>query len=924
MAERLPGNHLDVCFAEPWQALDEPALSERLHSGVGGLSHQAARQRLMNYGYNVLRSKARVPLWLRFLAQFKDFMILVLLAATGVSLLLGEIADAVTILAIVFLNAVLGFIQEYRAERSLEALKKLAAPEARVLRDNSEQRIPAEEIVPGDVVLLEPGDRVPGDLRLTEVNALAVDESPLTGESVPVMKQTGMLQAAGLHLADLSNMAFSGTTVTRGRGKGFVVATGMRTQMGQIADLMDTVQEEITPLQRRLAELGKALVVLCLAVCTLVVGIGLWQGEPVYRMIMTGVSLAVAAIPEGLPAIVTIALAIGVQKMIRRQAIIRKLPAVETLGCATTICSDKTGTLTQNEMTIRRVYLNGEAVSVGGTGYDLSGGFTSRQRTIRKQKKGGTDWPDLNNLLLAGLLCNNATLAKPGRRNGKRTTAITGDPTEAALLVLAAKAGIWRHDVENEFHRIWEQPFDSETKRMTVVTANQAGQRWVCVKGAFETVLPLCAAVRRDGVDVPLSVAEKARIVAAQERMGKGALRVLAVGWREVPANLTKLEPAALAEGPLVFLGLVGMMDPPRAGVKEAVARCHQAGIRTVMITGDHPVTALAVAGELGISSGTGEVITGIQIDGLNDRQLAQKAERAAVFARVSPVHKLRIVRALKARGQVVAMTGDGVNDAPALKEADIGVAMGRTGTDVTKEAAAMVLADDNFITIVAAVEEGRAIYANIRKCIRYLLSCNAGEVLVMLLASILALPLPLLPLHLLWVNLVTDGLPAMALGVGRAEPDLMYRPPRPARESIFAGVLAKRILVWGTYCGIVTLLAFAWGIYLGDLPLARTLAFCTLVFFQLFYVFDCQGDRFSVYTMGLGYPYLPGAVLVSALMQVAVVYFPPLQQVFKTVPLEPSHWLVVLFLAGGWMAAQGLWYLVGRPVNRGQPTTSQ
>ncbi|WP_148207123.1 cation-translocating P-type ATPase [Heliomicrobium modesticaldum] len=932
---------------KPWHQLTYEELCRALIAGPQGLNRREAEERLGRFGPNALRAAEAVPLWRRLLAQFTDFMILVLLAATAISVFLGEMADAITILVIVVMNAVLGFVQEYRAEQSLEALKKLTAPEARVLREGHEMRVAAHTIVPGDLVLLEAGDRVPADLRLLEVHDLEIDESPLTGESLPVCKQPEPITAAGVGIGDMDNMAFSGTSVTRGRGCGLVVATGMQTEMGRIAHLIESVGDDMTPLQRRLDELGKILVVLCLAICLVVVAIGLYQGEPVYRMVLTGVSLAVAAIPEGLPAIVTIVLAIGVQRMIRSRAIIRKLPAVETLGCATAICSDKTGTLTQNRMTVRQVWLSGERVDVSGQGIEPVGEFFAKRHLFTVEAGGaavgtargtgtaatGTGWADLDDLLRASVLCNNARLTggEPSRsrkdvpfwgrrkKNGGEVPAsdwnLMGDPTEGALLVLAAKGGFLHQNVEADFHRVEELPFDSDRKRMTVIVRDQKGQMMAFVKGAPETVLSRCAFVRWNGSDVPLDDDRRRRILDANERMADEALRVLALACRPLPAEMPVEKLMEIAEEDLTFLGLVGMMDPPRPGVRQAVERCSQAGIRTIMITGDHPATALAVARELGISSRSDEVLTGACLDELNDRQLEDKVPRVAVYARVSPAHKLRIVRALKSRGHVVAMTGDGVNDAPAVKEADIGVAMGKAGTDVTKEASAMVLSDDNFVTIVTAVEQGRAIYDNIRKFIRYLLSCNAGEVLVMFLASLMALPLPLLPVQLLWVNLVTDGLPAMALGVDAPDPDVMRRPPRHQKESILAGGLGRNILIWGTYCGLATLAVFAWGIYLGDLPLARTMAFCTLTFFQLFYVFDCRSERYSIFELGwFTNPSLIGAVCLSGLMQLAVVYLPPLQRIFQTVPLEPTHWLVILCFSGGWLLLTGLRHFILRP----------
>ncbi|QGG47969.1 calcium-transporting P-type ATPase, PMR1-type [Heliorestis convoluta] len=887
---------------------------------VEGLKEKVVKNRRALVGPNRIAEAMKEPLWKKLIQQFQDFMILVLLGATIFSFFLGETIDALTILAIVIMNAILGFVQEYRAEKSLEALKKLTAPEAKVLRDGQVKTIAAEEIVPGDILFLESGDRVPADLRLIEVTELKVDEAALTGESIAVRKECGFIDEEETSLGDRYNMAFSGTMVTQGRGKGIVVGTAMDTEMGHIAHLIESVDQEMTPLQRRLEQLGKTLVALCLFVCTLVVLIGLWQGEPIYRMLLVGVSLAVAAIPEGLPAIVTIALAIGVQKMIKNRAIIRKLPAVETLGCATVICSDKTGTLTQNEMTVREIFLPGPmgTVMVEGQGYEPIGAFRVRGEILKNKKP-------VTELLQAATLCNNAYLKSPqpsflGAKKG--TWQGQGDPTEVALMVLSAKAGIYRENVEKEYRRIKELPFDSTRKRMAVIVEDRRKRFFSYVKGAPEQVLQRCASVQMEGKRELLTDEDKDSLMAISEKMGQKALRVLALAYRPLPPIEHNEDDASRAEESLIFLGFVGMMDPPRSGVQEAVKSCQRAGIKTIMITGDHPVTALAIARELHIAKGSEEVVKGHELDQMGPRELAERVERTAVFARVSPAHKLRIVRAFKERGHVVAMTGDGVNDAPAVKEADIGISMGRTGTDVTKEASSMVLADDNFVTIAGAVRQGRAIYDNIRKFIRYLLSCNTGEVLVMFLASLMAMPLPLLPVQLLWVNLVTDGLPAMALGLEKAEKDVMERSPRHPRESIFSRGLAKKILFWGTYCGIATLAVFAYGIYLGDLDLARTMAFCTLTFFQLFYVFECRSERYSIFELGwTSNPYLIGAVALSALMQIAVVYVPPLQAIFQTVPLEATHWLVILFFAGGWLFLAGLWHWIARS-NRSSKVT--
>ncbi|MBO8136566.1 MAG: calcium-transporting P-type ATPase, PMR1-type [Desulfotomaculum sp.] len=882
-----------------WHVMDDQEVVNKLKSNADkGLDEREAKERLRHLGSNQLERTRKTSPWLLFLNQFQDFMVLVLIAATIVSGFLHEWADAITIMIIVIVNAVLGFVQEYRAERSMEALKQLTAPEAKVVRNGVQGKVPAAELVPGDIVLIETGDKVPADIRLLEAVNVEVEESSLTGESNPVKKRNGTINQEKVSLADTWNMAYMGTVVTRGRAKGVVVATGMASEMGQIAGMIQEACEEQTPLQRRLAQLGKVLVAFCLIICAVVVVLGVMRGEPAYRMFLAGVSLAVAAIPEGLPAIVTIALAIGVQRMIKRNAIIRRLPAVETLGCATVICSDKTGTLTQNKMTVRKIVTADTEVEVSGKGYKPKGEF--------KYLKGG-EQKELMLLLKTAALCNNSILKK-GEVNvsgllrrlskAKREYEISGDPTEGALLVLAAKKGIWKHQIEKKETRIAEIPFDSERKRMTVIYQDQNKNKTAYVKGAPDVILELCSHVYWNGKILPMNNAVKQSIARQNAALAEDAMRVLALAVRQLPDNMENFSEDKV-EKSLVFLGLSGMIDPPRPEALQAVLTCKRAGIKTVMITGDHQLTARAIGEELGLLGRGGNVLTGLELDSMDDRTLQREVERVAVYARVSPRHKLRIVRALKNNGHVVAMTGDGVNDAPAVKEADIGIAMGKTGTDVTKEASSMVLADDNFKSIVDAVEEGRGIYDNIRKFIRYLLSCNVGEVLVMFLAVMGGLPLPLLPIQILWMNLVTDGLPAMALGIDPADRDIMNRLPRDPREGVFSNGLAWRILGSGTVIALGTLVAFCLGLVWRDEALARTMAFNTLVFFQLFYVFVCRSERHSIVDIGLlSNPHLLLAVFISAALQLMVVYVPFLQPIFKTVPLQPEHWLVVLAIS--------------------------
>lgn len=878
-----------------WHALSvAEVLNALAANGQTGLTSDVVRRRQSQYGPNILEQAAGVSPVALFLKQFQDFMVIVLLAAAGISALLGEWMDASAIAVIVVLNGILGFMQEYRAERSLEALRDLTAPAARVLRDGEEAVVPAADVVPGDIVLLFDGDRVPADGRLIDARALAVDESVLTGESTPASKRSTAVHAVDTAPGDRKNMLFKGTAIARGRATMVVTETGMATEIGRIAGMMRTTEQPPTPLQRRLAQLGRWLVLGCLGIVAAVFALGVLQGFPVYKMFLTAVSLAVAAIPEGLPAVVTISLALGVQQMLRKRAVVRRLPAVETLGCATVICSDKTGTLTRNEMTVTRLWTSSRDVTVTGGGYDTEGRFIVDGRPIDPR----TD-PELSRAVRIGAVCNNARL-QPPKDHGDDWT-VLGDPTEGALLVLAEKAGL---RVGPEKGRIvGELPFDSYRKRMSVLVRT-AGRVTVMSKGAPDMLLPRCAHVLRAGRVEPLSELERRRIGRIVDDMAKQALRVLALAYAErsdtAPSKDTTDADDDVWERDLVFVGLVGMIDPPRPEVQSALQVAEEAGIRTVMVTGDHPHTAAAIATQLGMARRGDRVITGAMMDEWSDEELARELDRVSVFARVSPDHKLRIVRLLRGAGEVVAMTGDGVNDAPAVKEADIGIAMGRTGTDVTREASDMVLADDNYATIVAAVEEGRGIYDNIRRFIRYLLGCNVGEVLTMLCAAMAGLPLPLLPMQILWMNLVTDGLPAIALGLDRPAKDCMQRPPRAPGESIFHGGMHVKIAARGIIIAACALVVFAFSLFGAHTSEshARTLAFTTLVVLQLIYVFQCRTSG----VFGRGAPpnyYLFAAVAASFVMQLCVLYVPPLQTVFGVVPLAAPDWLLI-----GWVCA--------------------
>ncbi|NNV05078.1 cation-translocating P-type ATPase [Geobacillus sp. C56-T2] len=873
-----------------WHTLAASDVAHETKTNVKtGLTAAEAEKRLRQFGYNELAEGKKESAIVVFFRQFQDFMVLVLLLATVISAFLGEYVDAVAIVVIVIMNAILGFIQERRAEKSLAALKRLSAPQAVVLRGGEWVKVPARELVVGDVVRLASGDRVGADVRLIEAAGLEIEESALTGESVPVAKSAVPLHTAQASLGDLHNMAFMGTLVTRGNGIGIVIATGMKTAMGQIATMLEEADAGATPLQRRLEQLGKILLVVALALTAMVVAVGVAQGHDVYEMFLAGVSLAVAAIPEGLPAIVTVVLALGVQRMIKRNAIVRKLPAVETLGCASVICSDKTGTMTENMMTVTQVWAGGRTFAVSGVGFDMAGEFSERGRAVDPNRV-----PELARLLTMAVLCNRSELKE---ENGRRY--VDGDPTEGALLVAAAKAGLTKGMVWREYTVEQEFPFDSERKMMTVIVRDRNGRRLVVTKGAPDVLLERADRLEWNGREQVLTPAWKETIEKAIRQMASSALRTIAVAYRPL-AETERIGSEKEAETKLRFLGVAGMIDPLRPEVKQAVARCKEAGMKTVMITGDHVLTATAIAKQLGVLPPGGKVMDGATLSKLSVDELERAVDDIYVFARVAPEHKLKIVNALKRRGHIVAMTGDGVNDAPALKAADIGVAMGRSGTEVAKEAASLVLLDDNFATIEAAIEEGRNIYENIRKFIRYLLASNVGEILVMLFAMLLALPLPLVPIQILWVNLVTDGLPAMALGLDRPEENVMKRPPRRPDEGVFARGLGWKIISRGVLIGAVTLAAFltAYERSGEDLVYAQTAAFATLVLAQLIHVFDCRCDRSIFDRSPFGNMYLVAAVAVSLVLLLVVIYYPPLAAVLHTKPLAAVDWLLIVGLS--------------------------
>ncbi|WP_407268017.1 calcium-translocating P-type ATPase, SERCA-type [Radiobacillus sp. PE A8.2] len=865
-----------------WYQLDAEDIEGKLNvSKDNGLSSEDAEKRLEQFGANVLNDGKKTPLLLVFLKQFQDFMVLVLLAATLLSGLLGEYVDAIAIMIIVMVNGLIGFFQEQKAEKSLSKLKELSAPMASVRRDGHWVKIPSANLVVGDVIKVTSGDRVSADIRIIHSSSLEIEESALTGESLPADKYAYTMQHQDLEAQDQKNMAFMGTLVTRGSGTGIVVGTGMKTAMGQIAELLVNTEQVATPLERRLAQLGKILIVIALILTAFVVVIGVVQGHPLYSMFLAGVSLAVAAIPEGLPAIVTVALSLGVQRMIKKKAIVRKLSAVETLGSASVICSDKTGTMTENQMTVKEIYLNHEAFFVTGEGYDTTGSFMQNKKEVAD--------PSLNKLLLYGALCNHSSL---NRKKGKWE--IDGDPTEGALLVAARKANITIEETDR-FKIVHEIPFDSDRKRMTVVVEDEKSNRYVITKGAPDVLMSRTTFIQEQDSKRAIRAKDQNKIDQAINQMAGQALRTIAVCIKSIRPDQVLED--VLLEKDMTFIGLYGIIDPPRKEVKQAIAECKQAGIKTVMITGDHAKTAHAIAKQLDLIPANGKVLEGHQISKMNEDQLSEVIEEVYVFARVTPEHKLKIVKAFQKKGHVVAMTGDGVNDAPAIKASDIGISMGLSGTDVAKEASALVLLDDNFATIKSAIQEGRNIYENIRKFIRYLLASNVGEILVMLFAMLLGLPLPLTPVQILWVNLVTDGLPAMALGLDQSEANVMKNKPRNPKEGVFARGLGFKIISRGLLIGIITLLAFMLA-YKGNpdhLQYAQTIAFTTLVMAQLIHVFDCRSEVSVFARNPFQNLYLVGAVISSVLLLLVVIYFEPLQDVFHTVDLAMRDWILIL-----------------------------
>jgi Ca2+-transporting ATPase len=871
-----------------------------------GLTTQQAKELLAEHGKNQLEEAPTTPAWVRFLAQFKELVVLILIAAAIIAGIAGEWVDTIAILAIVLLNGIIGYLQETRAEQALAALKKLSSPSAKTIRDGQLQSIPASELVPGDRVELEAGDNVPADCRLIEAHGLQVQEAALTGESVPSEKQAQATLETETALGDRRNMAYMGTVVSSGKGSAVVVATGMRTELGNIAGMLHESEREPTPLQRRLAELGKIMVVVCLVIVSIIFGLQVWRSgfQNIGEVLLISISLAVAAVPEGLPAVVTLALALGLQRMAKRNALIRKLPSVETLGSVTVICSDKTGTLTRNEMTVREVLVFSGPYAVSGSGYSPEGKFTSAQ--------GAEQFPDqlphdLRQLLTVAARCNSASVRQSP--DDHATWQVVGDPTEGALLVAARKAGIEGRPKDSQL--VDELPFDSDRKAMSVIERTNNGTVRMLTKGAPEVILKRCDRELQAEHPTPFTQQRRQEIDRHNAELAAKALRVLAFAYRDEPER----QGDKYLEEKLVFVGLAGMIDPPREEVKKAILTCRDAGIRPIMITGDHPSTAKAIAEELGLlergsnespnnsgsSRSPSEVLTGQELDKIPDDELAQKVGAVGVYARVSAEHKLKVIKAWKSRGQVVAMTGDGVNDAPAVQAADIGIAMGITGTDVTKEASDMVLTDDNFATIVSAVEEGRSIFDNIQNVVHYLLSCNASEVMFMFVAALIGWHSPLVAIQILWINLVTDGLPALALAMEPPEKEIMKRAPRPPREPVVTLQRGILILTHGVLMASVAMFGF-WWVYQGsarNLDQARTVAFCVMAFSQLFFSLSCRNLRRTMPELGLfSNPYLLAAIGLSMLLQLGVVLVPMIRPIFEVKNHMAGEWLLVFALA--------------------------
>jgi len=871
-----------------WHAWRADEAQRRLGSGPSGLSAPEARRRLATTGPNALQAARRASPWRLLAAQFRNVLVVILLVATALSALLGHAVEAIAITVIVVFAVLLGFVQEFRAERAIEALRQMAAPRATVIRDGSEIDIPASEVVPGDVLVLGAGNRIAADGRVVHAVNLKVQEAPLTGESTPVEKHADTLHDVDAPVGDRRNMVYAGTGVTYGRGLALVVATGPATEFGQIAQMLLTVEPGRTPLQVNLDRLGRTLARAALLIVAMIVVVGLVRGQPFIEMLVFGIALAVAVVPEALPAVVTISLALGVQRLARRRALMRRLAAVETLGSTSVICTDKTGTLTRDEMTVRRLYVAGESVEVTGSGYRPDGTFRVGGTPIAVTPQARDALPGrVRDLLEAGALACDAHLVRDAVQDA---WTIKGDPTEGALVVAAAKAGLHKAELDAALPRVHEVPFSSESRRMTTLHAGPDGLV-AFAKGAPEVMLAACTAEQTETGVVPLDAAARARILGTAQHMARDALRVLAVAVRR---DATRAD----TEQEMTLLGLVGMSDPPRPEARAALETCGRAGIRVMMITGDHPLTAEAIARELGLLQG-GRVVTGAELGKLDDAALEREVARIRVCARASPADKMRVVEALQKLGHVVAMTGDGVNDAPALKKADIGVAMGLTGTDVAREAAAMTLTDDNFASIVAAVEEGRGVFGNIKKYLMFLLSSNVGEIGLMAGTALLGMPLPLTAVQILYVNLATDGLPALALAVDPPEADLMRRPPRDPHAGIFGPRVVALMLVGGAWSMVANVGLFAWLLHSGrPLSEAMALTFVSLVLIQFLKAYSYRSDRVSVLQRPFANRWLNLAVAWEITLLALVLYLPVLQRPFATFAMSPADWALVVGVA--------------------------
>lgn len=891
-------------MGQTWYKMSVPQVCKELSvNPETGITTEEALKRLERYGYNELKEKEKETLIQKIINQLKDFLIIILIVASIVSAFMGETIDAIVIIAIVIINAALGVIQEGKAEKALEALKKMSAPNARVLRDGKIETIPARELVPGDVLQIETGDILPADIRIIQAFNLKIEESSLTGESVPVDKYASDMPDTDVGLGDRTNMGYMSTIVSYGHGRGIVVGTGHNTEIGTIADKIQEIDDEETPLQQKLEQLGKFLGVVCLGVCVIVFIVGLLREgritkEGVVDMFMVAVSLAVAAIPEGLPAVVTIVLALGMKRMVDRNAIVRKLLAVETLGCVDVICSDKTGTLTQNEMTVVRAYAGDRMYKVNGSGYNPQGEFCYIDGETPVLELPG----ELKLMLTIGVLCNDSVLQK----NQEEQWCILGDPTEGALIVAGAKGGLSYEKLKEKHPRIQEIPFESERKMMTTFHEGILDTLSSLTKGAPDIVLERCSHILINGHEEELTDLYREKIRNANSSLASSALRVLAFAYRRFEVMPKNIDTQSI-ETNMVFVGLMGMIDPARVEAKKAIKVCRTAGIKPVMITGDYKDTAVAIAKDLGLMQPGDGVLTGRELDSLNDDGLLECVENISIYARVSPEHKVRIVDALKRKGHVASMTGDGVNDAMALKKADIGVAMGITGTDVAKGTADIVLTDDNFSSIVSAVEEGRIIYSNIRKFVFFLLSCNVGEILIVFLSMLAGLPVPLVPIQLLWLNLITDSFPALALGTEKGDKDIMTLKPRNVNTPIVDKKMISGIAVQSTALVIAVLGAYLVGLCrypdykdnIAHLSFARTYAFTTLIFAELLRAYSSRSEKFTIFKIGFfTNKIMVWASVLSFVMLLAVIYIPFARPIFETTILSIRDWVVILLFS--------------------------